>query len=66
MTTVRAIAVAAAAATLLRRFIFSFLPFDPVSFGAGLLLFAAVAFAAITIPAWRALKIDPSTALRHE
>jgi ABC-type antimicrobial peptide transport system permease subunit len=37
-----------------------------VSFGAGLLLFGAVAFAAAIVPAWRALRIDPASALRHE
>jgi len=45
---------------------FGFIPFDLVSFGSGLLLFAAVAFAASIVPARRALRIDPASALRYE
>ena len=60
------VAVAAAAAKVLRNILFGFIPFDLVSFGAGLLLFAAVALAASIAPARRALRIDPASALRYE
>jgi predicted permease len=60
------VALAAAAARVLRNILYGFLPFDLVSFGAGLLLFAAVAVAASIAPARRALRVDPSSALRYE
>jgi predicted permease len=60
------VGLAAAAAKVLRNILFGFIPFDPVSFGAGLLLFAAVALAASIAPVRRALRIDPASALRYE
>ena len=39
---------------------------DPIIFSGAAILFAAVAAAACTIPAWRALKVDPTVALRYE
>ncbi len=60
------VAVAAAAARVLRNVLFGFLPFDIASFGAGLLFFGAVALAASIVPARRALRIDPASALRYE
>jgi len=60
------VALAAAAAKVVRNILFGFIPFDLVSFGAGLLLFAAVALAASIAPVRRALRIDPSAALRYE
>lgn len=39
---------------------------DPVIFTSVAVLFAAVAIAACAIPAWRALRIDPTVALRYE
>ena len=60
------VAVAAAAAKVLRNILFGFIPFDLVSFGAGLLLFAAVALASSIAPVRRALRIDPASALRYE
>ena len=39
---------------------------DPISYAAAVLLQAGVALLAILIPATRALRIDPSTALRQE
>ena len=60
------VALAAAAAKLVRNILFGFIPFEVVSFGAGLLIFAAVAFAASIAPARRALRVDPASALRYE
>jgi putative ABC transport system permease protein len=39
---------------------------DPIIFTAVAILFAAVAAAACSIPAWRALRVDPTVALRCE
>jgi predicted permease len=39
---------------------------DPIVFTAVAILFAAVAAAACSIPAWRALRVDPTVALRYE
>jgi ABC-type antimicrobial peptide transport system permease subunit len=60
------VALAAAAAKVVRNLLFGFIPFNLVSFGAGLLLFGAVAFAASIAPVRRALRIDPASALRYE
>ena len=60
------VALAAAIARVLRHTLFGFMPFDVLSFGAGLLVFAAVALAASIAPARRALRIDPASALRYE
>ena len=60
------VALAAAAAKVVRNLLFGFIPFSLVSFGAGLLLFGAVAFAASIAPVRRALRIDPASALRYE
>jgi putative ABC transport system permease protein len=60
------ILLAAASATVMRRLVYGLLPFEVLSFAPGLLLFAAVALAASIAPARRALRIDPSSALRYE
>ncbi|SPE34857.1 conserved membrane hypothetical protein [Candidatus Sulfopaludibacter sp. SbA3] len=60
------IVLAGAAAKVVRGLFYGFIPFDLMSFGMGLLLFAAVAFAASIAPARQALRIDPASALRHE
>jgi predicted permease len=60
------VALAAAASRVVRTILFGFIPFDLVSFGAGLLLFAVVALAASIAPVRQALRIDPAEAVRHE
>ena len=52
----------AAALTLL----FAVTPSDPITFLAGALAMMVVALAASWIPAWRAMRVDPLVALRHE
>jgi putative ABC transport system permease protein len=39
---------------------------DPVTFGGVAVLFVVVATAACAIPAWRALRVSPTVALRYE
>jgi putative ABC transport system permease protein len=38
--------------------------YDPVVFGVGAMLLAVIAMVACALPAWRAARIDPATALR--
>jgi putative ABC transport system permease protein len=55
---------AVAAARLLRTLLFGVTPIDPVSFGAAVAILCGVALAACAIPARRALRVDPASALR--
>jgi putative ABC transport system permease protein len=57
---------AAAAGQALRTLLFDVSPADPLAYAAVLALFAAVACAAVAIPARRALRVDPLVALRAE
>ena len=59
-------ALAAAVNKVMSNIVFGYIPLDFASFFAGLLLFAIVAAAASLVPARRALRIDPASALRHE
>ncbi|HUG10590.1 MAG TPA: ABC transporter permease [Opitutaceae bacterium] len=60
------LAVSFAAAGLLERMIFSISPHDPAVFLGMPLVLALVAAVACLLPAWRATKVDPMTALRVE
>ncbi len=60
------ILLAAAAGQLLRSQIFGVSPLDPLTFGAVILLLAAIAFLAAWLPARRAAKVDPIIALQAE
>jgi predicted permease len=55
-----------AATRLLRGFLFEVQPLDPLTFGAGAALLAAVALLACWLPARRATRVDPMAALRME
>ena len=50
---------------LLSRFLFGIAPTDPVAFGGVILVLAVVALLASFIPALRAARVDPMTALRN-
>ncbi|HEY7237054.1 MAG TPA: ABC transporter permease [Gemmatimonadaceae bacterium] len=51
---------------LVASFLYGVKPTDTATLGASVLLLAAVGVAAAAIPAWRAAKLDPVTALREE
>jgi ABC-type antimicrobial peptide transport system permease subunit len=55
---------AAAVSRAMRSVLFEVSPADPVTYIAVLLVFAATACAALVVPARRALRVDPITALR--
>ena len=50
----------------LRGLLFGVQPFDPATFGTVAVLFFLVALAACLVPALRAARVDPMTALRNE
>ena len=55
-----------AATRALRSMLFGVTPLDPVSLAAGPALLTVIALLACYIPARRALRVDPLTALREE
>jgi putative ABC transport system permease protein len=57
---------ALAAARVVGYMLFNVAPYDPITLVAVALSLAAVAALAGYIPAWRAAKVDPMVALRHE
>ncbi|MBZ5623996.1 MAG: FtsX-like permease family protein [Acidobacteriia bacterium] len=57
---------AAGISSALRKEIFGLRPLDPVAYLAAIGLFAAVMVLATTAPARKAMRVDPSEALRHE
>jgi putative ABC transport system permease protein len=51
---------------LLRTFLFGIEPTDPITFTMVAILFGGIALLACLIPAFRATRVDPMTALRYE
>ncbi len=51
---------------LMTSLLFEITPTDPVTYGGVALVLAVTAVAACQIPAWRATRVDPLTALRSE
>ncbi|HUE84536.1 MAG TPA: ABC transporter permease [Vicinamibacterales bacterium] len=60
------VAVAVPASRVLDAFLFGVPRVDLVTYGGTAALMAAVALAAALVPAWRAIRVDPTAALRHE
>jgi putative ABC transport system permease protein len=60
------IAAGAVVSRALRSLLFGLSPFDPIAYVSVSLFLAAVALLACYLPARRATKVDPLTALRHE
>jgi predicted lysophospholipase L1 biosynthesis ABC-type transport system permease subunit len=52
------------AARAIESYLFGIRPIDGVTFVAGPLMLGGIALAACLIPAWRATRVDPTTALR--
>ncbi len=55
-----------AASRLMERYLYGVSPFDPTAYGSVALVLALAATAASYVPARRATRVDPMTALRHD
>jgi ABC-type antimicrobial peptide transport system permease subunit len=60
------ISAATAVTRLMAAMLYNVRPYDPVTFASASILLALVALAACSIPARRAMRIDPMVALRDE
>jgi hypothetical protein len=60
------LAIAVPASRILEAFLFGVPRVDLVTYGGTVALMATVALAAALVPAWRATRVDPMEALRHE
>ena len=58
--------LAAAASGAIRSLLYGVGARDAIAFGGGTAVVMAIALAASLLPAWRASKIDPLSALRHQ
>lgn len=56
----------ATASRVVSIFLFGVTPRDPLAFGTAVLALLFVALIASLVPAWKAVRIDPVTAIRHE
>jgi ABC-type antimicrobial peptide transport system permease subunit len=59
-------AMAAGLSRVVKSFLYGVTPTDPAVFVFAVGLLAAAGFAAAYVPAWRASRVDPTVALRHE
>ena len=64
--TIAGVAIALATSRLLRSFLFDLAPNDPLTLALAAAMLALVALAAGALPAWRAARLDPMSALRTE
>ena len=60
------VGLSAVSVGLLRRYLYGLSPFDPVAFGGACLLWILIAMLASWVPARRAMRVDPLTALKWE
>jgi ABC-type antimicrobial peptide transport system permease subunit len=56
----------AVSARWIRQALYNVAPSDPQALGSALLFIAVVAWLAVALPLWRAARIDPASALRHD
>src|SRR5829696_1678067 len=55
-----------AASRLIKSMLFGLEPADPATIGGAVLLLGIAALVAACLPAWRAARLDPLAALRHD
>jgi len=60
------LAASVATAQLFKSLLYEVTPHDPVMYAVAIFLLVLVALAATLIPAWAAMKVEPTVALRYE